>query len=82
MGPWANKKIEKRDLEQTKVRKTGPKKCPPPPVTLCKRWPLGEKAKSDRPPLVVHMIVGEDGTGKGRRTSKGLRINKTVPSLA
>ena len=66
MGPWADKKSEKRDLELTESSKNGT---------------LGSRARNcsqkvTGSPLVVRRIVGEDGAGKGRRTSKGLKMKK------
>ena len=68
--------------EQTKsLEKRDPKSVGPMPSPTVKGDPGKGKnclQKVTGSPSVVRGMVGEDGTGKGRRTSKGLRMNKTV----
>ena len=82
-----DKKIEKRDIELTKSSKNGTKQCRPPPNpplghSLQEVTPWGQGKKLPQTvssfALVVHRMVGKDGTGKRQKTSKGLRGNKTV----
>ena len=74
MLPGADEKFENR----TKQYRT-----PPLPVTLSERLLPGGRAKKlpqkvSSSALVVRRMVADDGTGKRRKTSKGLRVNKTV----
>ena len=72
-----DKKFGKGAWSGQKVRKTGPKKCrnPPPPSPSLRGDPsgAGQNTAVTSSVLVVRRVLGKDGTGKGRRTSIGLR---------